>query len=305
MSPLLVFLVLARAGGASSAEVGRIDHACDAKDLSGEEAKLRMFAETSGAVMPKPREGDWRELSDEAELRALSEGPKPPNTEAVVHTGKAGTLVSMYFQDSTANWSHVVDYCYRPNGSLARVRGTFNSYTAVASGLGIRRRRTTYFDGEGTVLTVRTTLADLETDKPRPSATYLDEEDPVYRQLRALPFSTSLTPAAPVDPDPSAVKAAVRERLPALKACYDKALRVTPKLAGKIVAKWSIDGEGKVTAFTWESDQMGSKVLADCGRRVIEAWRFAPPRGAPLVVSFPFVFGGSEGDVTLSLAERP
>jgi hypothetical protein len=301
MAPLLLFVVLARATGGPSAEIGRIDHACDAREMSSEGARSRVFAEISGAVMPKPREGDWKELDSEAELRALSEGPKPPNTEAVVHIGRAGTLVSMYFQDSTANWAHVVDYCFRPGGSLARVRGTFNSYTAVASGLGIRRRRTTYFDAEGAVLTTRTTLADLETDKPRPGTTYLDEEDPVYRHLRALPFSATLAPPTETpDVDRNGVKTVVRERLPALKACYDKALRATPRLAGKVVARWSIDAEGKVTEFSWESDQLGSKTFADCARRVIEAWRFPPPKSAPVVVSFPFVFGGSDGDVTIA-----
>src|SRR5262245_846992 len=102
MAPLLLFVVLARAGGGPSTEVARIDRVCDAKEMSGEDSKLRVFAEVSGAVLPKPREGDWKELPNEAELKALSEGPKPPNTEAVVHTGKSGTLVSMYFQDSTA-----------------------------------------------------------------------------------------------------------------------------------------------------------------------------------------------------------
>jgi hypothetical protein len=300
MAPLLVLVLLARAGGGAPSEVGHIDHVCDAKELSGEEAKARVFAEISGAVMPKARQGDWKELLDESELRTMSEGPRPPNTEAVVHTSKGGTLVSMYFQDSTANWAHVVDYCFRPTGSLARMRGTFNTYLGVASGMGIRRRRTTYYDAEGTVLATHSTLADIETDKPRPGAAYLDEEDPLYRHVRALPFSSSLAPPTePADPDPNGVKAAVRERLPALKACYDKALRATPRLAGKVVARWSIDGEGKVSAFTWETDQLGSKLFSACARRVIEAWRFPAPKGAPLVVSFPFVFGGSEGDVTI------
>jgi hypothetical protein len=290
MSPLLLLMLLARAGGGAPAEVGRIDHACDARD---EGARTRVFAEVSGAVLPKSREGDWKELDTESELRAMSEGPKPPNTEAIVHSAKTGTLISMYFQDSSASWAHVVDYCYRPTGSLARVRGTFNSYGASAAGNGIRRRRTTYFDAEGAVVETKTTVSDLETDKPRPGVTYLDEEDPVYRHLRALPFSTSLTPPAPTpDADASAVKAAVRERLPALKACYEKAARATPGLGGKVVARWTIDADGKVTAFSWESDQLGSKTFTDCARKVIEAWRFPPPKGgAPSAVSFPFVFG--------------
>src|SRR5678815_5128901 len=89
----------------------------------------RVFADVSKAVLPKPRDGEWREFSSEAELRAFAARGAAPNTEAVVSRAKSGaTLVSMYFQDPSEDWAHVVDYCFRPSGTLARVRGTFNSY---------------------------------------------------------------------------------------------------------------------------------------------------------------------------------
>jgi hypothetical protein len=284
ISSLLLAMVLA-----SAAPAERADSACGARGSS----VTRFFVETSGAVLPKARQGAWRELQSEAELRALSDSDHPPNTEAVVRTTRAGTSVSMYFQDASLSWAHVVDYCFRSAGPLARLRGTFNSYTAVGGAAGIRRRRTIDYDAKGGVLRSKTGLYDLETDRPLQAAQYLDEEDPFYPTLRALPFAANLLPSAPVaELDPSGVRAAVRERLPAVKACWDRAVKAKPGLAGKAVGRFTVDTAGKVAGFAWEVDEIDSDVFRGCARKVIENWHF-PTRDAPVTVSFPFVFAGN------------
>jgi hypothetical protein len=284
ISPLLLAMVLTAAPAGERAE-----SACGAHGPT----VTRFFVETSGAVLPKARQGAWRELQSEAELRALSDGEHPPNTEAVVRTTRAGISVSMYFQDASLSWAHVVDYCFRPAGPLARLRGTFNSYTAVSGNAGIRRRRTIDYDVKGAVLRSKTGLFDLETDRPLHAAQYLDEEDPFYPTLRALPFAANLMPSAPVAAlDPSGVRAAVRERLPAVKACWDRAVKAKPGLSGKAVGRFTVDTTGKVTDFAWEADEIDSDVFRGCARKVIEAWHFST-RDAPATVSFPFVFAGN------------
>jgi hypothetical protein len=270
-----------------------VDAVCAAPAGRAGAGRARIFVETSGAVLPKPREGVWRELATETELHALAEGERPPNTEAIVRDTRGGTLVSMYFQDASASWAHVVDYCFRSSGPLARLRGTFNSLTAAATGPGIRRRRTTDYDADGTVLRSKTAVFDLDTDRPLPGATFLDEADPLYASLRALPFAGDLLPpVAAADPDPDGIAATVRERRPVVKACFDRALKRKPGLAGKAVGRWTIDVAGQVTAFSWQTDELGSPAFGACARKVIESWRF-PARDAPTTVSFPFVFGGS------------
>ena len=188
MAPLLLALTLVAASHPGAGGVGTIDAACATTTGHASKDRPRIFVEVSGAVLPKPREGHWRELATEAELHALADGEHPPNTEAVVRGARGGTLVSMYFQDSSATWAHVVDYCFRTAGPLARVRGTFNSYTALSGGPGLRRRRTRYYDAQGAVLQEKTGVFDLGTDEPLPKVQFLDEEDPLYRSLRALPF---------------------------------------------------------------------------------------------------------------------
>jgi hypothetical protein len=300
----IVLFAVAGGGHSPSADLSRIDAVC--KETAGRAAKTRLFVETSGVVLPKPREGSWRELGGQVELESLEKGAAPPNTEAVVKTAKGATLVQMYFQDTSATWAQLVDYCYRSNGTLARVAGTYNTLAAEPAGAGLRRRRTTYFDADGKVISTKTRLLDLDTDKPREDAGFVDKDDPAYPALRALPFSADLLPPAPQpDLDPNGVVKTVRERLPAIKACYEAALRREPKIAGKVVARWSIDGAGQVTAFAWESDQMKSPAFNACARGVIEKWRFPPSKGQPTSVSFPFVFERSKGDVDLGpLSQR-
>jgi hypothetical protein len=287
ISSLLLAVVLA-----SAAPAERADSGCGTRAARGSSV-TRFFVETSGAVLPKARQGAWRELRSEADLRALSESDHPPNTEAVVRTTRAGTSVSMYFQDASLRWAHVVDYCFRPGGALARLRGTFNSYAAVGGAAGVRRRRTIDYDAKGAVLRSKTGVYDLETDRPLQAAQYLDEEDPFYPTLRALPFAADLLPSAPVaELDPGGVRAAVHARLPAVKACWDRAVKAKPGLTGKAVGRFTVETTGKVADFAWEADEIDSEVFRGCARKVIEAWHF-PTRDAPVTVAFPFVFAGN------------
>jgi hypothetical protein len=299
MGSLLLALTLVASSHAAASGVGTIDSECvaqGARDLG----RPRFFVEVSGAVLPRGRQGQWRELDSEAELHKLSEGPKPPNTEATVRVTRGGTLVSMYFQDASASWAHVVDYCFRKAGPLARLQGTFNSYLAGGGGPGIRRRRTTYYDPEGTVLQSKTGVFDLETDKPLAKAQFLDEEDPLYPTMRALPFSSDLLPPLPpANPDPDGVTTAVRERLPAVKACYQRAVKAKPGVAGKAVGRWTVETTGKVAAFAWQSNEIKSPLFASCAQKVIESWKF-PERERPASVSYPFVFEPAGEDLSFT-----
>lgn len=92
------------------------------------------------------------------------------------------------------------------------------------------------------------------------------------------------------DLDPAMVANAVRTRLGAVKACYDQALVKTPSLAGRLVAHWTIDVSGAVTTLGWDADTIGNPEMADCIQATIARWRFPPPSGGSVEVTFPFVF---------------
>jgi hypothetical protein len=299
MVPQLLALALVTSPHAAGGGVGAIDAACAAPGARADQEPPRFFVEVSGAVLPRGRQGQWKELDSEAELHKLSEGAHPPNTEATVRVTRGGTLVSMYFQDPSASWAHVVDYCFRKAGPLARIQGTFNSYNGGA-GPAIRRRRTIYYDAEGAVLQSKSGVYDLETDKPLGNSTFLDEEDPVFLTLRAVPFSSDLLPPLPPsNPDPDGFVAAVRQHLPAVKACYQRAAKAKPGIAGKAVGRWTVDEKGKVAEFSWQSNEIKSPVFAACAEKAIESWQF-PARDRPASVSFPFVFEPAGADLSFT-----
>jgi hypothetical protein len=299
MAPLLLLLMLVHATPSEHEGVAAIDAACAASTGRASASPRRIFVEVSGVVLPKGRQGDWHELETEAELHALAAGERPPNTEATVQSARGGTLVSMYFQDSSANWAHVADYCFRADGRLARLRGTFNSFTAAERAPGIRRRRTIYFDARGAILRSTTGAFDIDTDRRLRAKRFTDEEEPLYPSLRALPFSAALLPPVAVDADPDGFAAAVRERLPPVRACYQRALKRTPSLAGKAVGRWTVDAAGRVMDFSWQTDEMKSEAFATCARTIIEGWRF-PARDNPKVVTFPFVFDSAGADISFA-----
>ena len=91
----------------------------------------------------------------------------------------------------------------------------------------------------------------------------------------------------------------MRERLPAVKACYQRAAKAKPGLAGKAIGRWTVDVTGKVADFSWQSDEIKSAVFSSCARKVIESWQF-PARATPTSVSFPFVFEAPGPDLSLT-----
>jgi hypothetical protein len=90
--------------------------------------------------------------------------------------------------------------------------------------------------------------------------------------------------------DLDAIVRDIRSRRKAIAACYERALKSRPTLAGKLVVRFSIASAGTVVAVDIDEDTLGAADVAGCVRGLIARWRFPPPADAPVEVSFPFVF---------------
>ena len=90
--------------------------------------------------------------------------------------------------------------------------------------------------------------------------------------------------------DPGAVAKYVRSQVPNVKACYESALKIDPMLVGRIDTRWTIDADGVPRDVAVASGSMQGSGVADCGRALIEGWRFPKPASGRVEVSFPFVF---------------
>jgi hypothetical protein len=82
----------------------------------------------------------------------------------------------------------------------------------------------------------------------------------------------------------------IRARRKAIAACYERALKQKPTLAGKLVIRFSIAAAGTVAAVDIDDDTLGAPEVGACVRSLVLRWRFAPPAEAPVELSFPFVF---------------
>jgi hypothetical protein len=101
---------------------------------------------------------------------------------------------------------------------------------------------------------------------------------------------------APGDPSVSdglskeIVQRVVRAHQGGIKYCYETELMRQPRLAGKIVAQWRIDLDGKVQSARIRTTTMNSTAVEACLVRQIGRWRFPKPAGTLVDVSYPFLF---------------
>jgi outer membrane biosynthesis protein TonB len=92
----------------------------------------------------------------------------------------------------------------------------------------------------------------------------------------------------------SAVARVLRRGMRALKACYQKALKRNPKLAGKVAVILTINKLGKVTRVEIDQDTVGDSAVTSCIKSYCKRWRFPPPSDGDTVdVSFAVGFQAS------------
>lgn len=76
------------------------------------------------------------------------------------------------------------------------------------------------------------------------------------------------------DVDKKAVSATIRQRMPGLQACYEKALRSNPSLKGKMGYTITINPQGRVTEVVVEEDTVRDASVKSCTIAKIKGWRF-------------------------------
>jgi FHA domain len=102
---------------------------------------------------------------------------------------------------------------------------------------------------------------------------------------------TTGTPVIMGSLDKEIIRRIVQEHASQIRYCYEKELTRTPGIFGKIVMKWVINGEGKVTQAQTAETQMRNANVEGCLATKIKTWVFPKPKGGGIViVNYPFVF---------------
>ncbi|MGC4116505.1 MAG: AgmX/PglI C-terminal domain-containing protein [Myxococcales bacterium] len=117
-------------------------------------------------------------------------------------------------------------------------------------------------------------LSDRGPAGPRPRVTFDDDDDP---------------PTATPGCDRAAIAKVVKRGLTALQACYERETKKLPTLAGKLVVRFTIGGDGHVNDVEFDEDTLGSAALRRCIDRSFRLWSF-PSSPGECVASHPFLF---------------
>lgn len=72
-----------------------------------------------------------------------------------------------------------------------------------------------------------------------------------------------------------------------VRACYERALKASPSLGGRIVVDWQVTPAGSVATAAIRADDIGDSSLQSCIINTVKGWAF-PTATAVTPVSFPF-----------------
>jgi hypothetical protein len=96
--------------------------------------------------------------------------------------------------------------------------------------------------------------------------------------------------------DKELIRAVIKEHAQQIRFCYEEQLAVNPKLAGKVVIRWTIDADGNASNASVDG---GGTSLADdkvhqCMMARIVSWQFPKPKGGGIaVITYPWILRAS------------
>lgn len=87
-----------------------------------------------------------------------------------------------------------------------------------------------------------------------------------------------------------AVKRVIDQHLDDITMCYETALLSNPSISGRVVFEWKILMSGRVGEIKIVSSNINSHDIHTCIKNALKSWQFPKPKGAEVMVSYPFVF---------------
>ena len=91
--------------------------------------------------------------------------------------------------------------------------------------------------------------------------------------------------------DREAIRRVILSNKKVIRNCYERALRRSPNLYGKLVIQWDIEERGKVTNAKVVKGTIKNKMLMQCLIKRLRSWIFPePPPDQIGRVTYPFIF---------------
>lgn len=94
--------------------------------------------------------------------------------------------------------------------------------------------------------------------------------------------------------DERALSVWLNARKPAIQSCYERELKRTPKLQGRIVLRFAITNRGRIGGVGFSEDTLRSQPVESCITALMRGWvlPFTPEDEVP--VSLPFIFAAGQ-----------
>lgn len=96
--------------------------------------------------------------------------------------------------------------------------------------------------------------------------------------------------------DPNEIAAVIKRHESQVRACYERGLQKSPRLAGRLSLRFLIGPQGRVTTAKVSQSSLGNAGVESCIQNRLMSWKFPKPEGGVTVkVAFPFVLGRVSG----------
>jgi outer membrane biosynthesis protein TonB len=95
--------------------------------------------------------------------------------------------------------------------------------------------------------------------------------------------------------DRGEIQKVVNAHLYQVQGCYERQLAKDPSLSGKISYEWVVDVSGGVSSVRVGRSTVHSVEVTTCIQSAIQGWKFPPPSGGSVTVTYPFAFSSLGG----------
>lgn len=90
------------------------------------------------------------------------------------------------------------------------------------------------------------------------------------------------------------IQRVIRLHINEVKRCYETQLAKNPKLSGKVMVRFVIDTDGKVTDSSIAETTLHDSLAEGCIAGAVRTWLFPKPQGGRVIVAYPFILANSD-----------
>jgi hypothetical protein len=95
------------------------------------------------------------------------------------------------------------------------------------------------------------------------------------------------TPTQVLSLSKESVRQVIHDRLPEIRACYEKEFKKKPNLRGTVIARFMIAESGAVGTVDMSSSKLPSPQAVECIGQVFSSMQFPPPSNGMLLITYP------------------